>query len=302
MANGNETRTMPRWSAGIGTKYDTQARKELAMGNVNPRLPWEGNRAYTASEYYAVLDRMKELSPELAAYQEAIGGREEAMGAYQSKYRQLRARIGELSELKRSYFYRDIDWVTRWLMDDEIKRLQTQLAGIEPPAGLEAPAIGPVFGEEYMGEIYERGAGPEVKYAPMVTAIPREPYGPMVTAIPREEERVTYGAPGRLPIPSWLGEFLETSMGPAGEAGRARGAYALRPMGAQAELGTEKLGKMAGYLGWGKAGAPLKFEESYLQALEQLPGWWEEYTALSEKLFPKAVSMPKPTWRATYQR
>lgn len=355
---GEKGLTAPRWSAGIGVKgtdiYDAQARKELAAGNITPGLGISEGRAYTASQYYAVLNRMKELNPELAAYHEAMVAEGKTVKPSGDRIARLKARVGELRELKSSYFYRDIDWVTKWLIDEEIKRLQIQARPVETgeEKPLERPTVGAVpettaMGE-YMGEIYEPAAvtPPTVSdllapYAEEIRAMgeraveergaerwwpetapsreipweaggytgelygvgqgPRGAISPIEgVAYPREG--VTYGAPTRLPIPSWLGEFLETSMGPAGEAGMARGAYALRPMGAQAELGTEKLGKMAGYLGWGKAGAPLKFGEEYVRALEQIPGWWEEYTALSEKLFPKAVQMPKPSWRATYQR
>ena len=116
-----------------------------------------------------------------------------------------------------------------------------------------------------------------------------------------------------VPIPDWMREYLEPSISglerrPKGIAEpkeeipwAERQAFALRPLGAQTELAAPELGMMAGYLGWGKAGAPLEFGEEYVRGMENLPLWWREYLAQSQKLFPRAARLPKPTWRTATQ-
>jgi len=288
-----------------------QARKELSAGNTAPRLTRGDGYAYTISQQGLVQNWMDKLNPSLAAYREASIGRTKAVGAFQDKLAQLGAQIGELKELKKSYFYGNADWITRWLIDNNIRKLSVQMQGLNPPEMLPAPGTPSTAYElksEPGGESIWIGGTPQMMPAPQ-----------RVRGTP--EERVGYEAPTSLPIPDWLRGYLESSMGPAGVGGqvrgagaassaygganggdlRSRGAYTMRPLGAQEELSTEKLGQMTGYLGWGKAGAPLEFSEGYLRQMENLPDWWQEYVKQSQKLFPATVSMPKPQWRAMAQ-
>lgn len=101
------------------------------------------------------------------------------------------------------------------------------------------------------------------------------------------------------PIPDWMKAYLEYSMA-AGEKGKERGAFELRPLGAQAEPSLEELGEMKGYQTWTKAGAPLSFKE-YAEATESMEDWWEEYQRLSESLFPARVGAKTPRWYPSRQ-
>lgn len=127
------------------------------------------------------------------------------------------------------------------------------------------------------------------------------------------------------PVPDWLMEYLETSM-PAKAAeymtgfpqatseGRRKKQFAggeplgreLRPLGAQAELTPEQLGLMAGYQAWGKAGSPVKSgdEQGFAGMIAQMSDWqryMQNYTTLSEKLFPKQTNL-RTGWATATQR
>ncbi|HUV45575.1 MAG TPA: hypothetical protein VMW45_00705 [Dehalococcoidia bacterium] len=108
-------------------------------------------------------------------------------------------------------------------------------------------------------------------------------------------EQDASGSKTEAPIPDWMQPYIESSM-----QYTKGGAGQLKPIGAQAELGTEQLGKMTGYLGWGKAGAPKYFSKDYVNKLQNLPSWYAELSKISEKLTP--VSNKKQAkWRPTFQ-
>ena len=93
------------------------------------------------------------------------------------------------------------------------------------------------------------------------------------------------------PVPEWMRAYLESSM----QTGKEGVAYGLRPLGAQTDLSPERMGEMAGYLTWGKAGAPLSYED-YVKAAENMESWWEEYSKLSQSLFPTEVGTQRIRW------
>ena len=97
------------------------------------------------------------------------------------------------------------------------------------------------------------------------------------------------------PMPDWMKPLTESSM----QYGKSS-AEQLRPLGAQADMTTQKLEQMQGYLGWGQAGAPKYFSQDYVNQLQNLPGWWNEYVTQSKKLHP--VSRKRTaTWRPSTQ-
>jgi len=114
------------------------------------------------------------------------------------------------------------------------------------------------------------------------------------------------------PMPSWLGEYLESSIPykkeDVTEQAKQRRSFnqeeltpSLRPLGAQAELNPEQMGLMAGYQAWGKAGAPSRYSEQALLEMSQWERWWEPYVSLSKKLFPKQTALGT-RWMTARQR
>jgi len=209
----------------------------------------------------------------------------------------------------REQFTGDIDWITRWLIDQEIKSLQNQKSSCNSTAAIAAynlenlheyalgsPTMSPEEEEAYMGkyEMWERA----LDGGPSEETFPDETF-PELNRPPTEG----------LPLPEWLQEYLEPSM-PAGVEGARKQAYALRPLGAQADLSLEQMGQMAGYLGWTKAGAPTRWSqwlgpgpeksyagERYLEKREKFLPWWQEYQRKAQAMFPSEARMPKITWR-----
>ena len=98
------------------------------------------------------------------------------------------------------------------------------------------------------------------------------------------EPRSEWGEHKAPPVPEWMREYTETSM-PRGAA------FELRPLGAQAQLGSEELGSMAGYLGWTRAGAPTEYSPEAIEKMADWERWWEEYKRQSMKLFPRRVTL-----------
>lgn len=117
--------------------------------------------------------------------------------------------------------------------------------------------------------------------------------------------RTTKFEPEPPPIPDWMREYMEPSM-PAGEPSRFRDilgrgrekAVELRPMGAQAELTPERMGQMAGYQAWGKAGSPTGVGS--IAEMADWRRWWEPYVSLSKSLFPQKTKLG--TRRATAEQ
>jgi len=92
------------------------------------------------------------------------------------------------------------------------------------------------------------------------------------------------------PIPEWMEQYFARE-----------GEEPFIPLGAQTELTTSQLQQMAGYMGWAKAGKPETYSKGYVQELQNLGSWWEEYRRKSMKGQPSAAPVPKATWRATSQ-
>ena len=118
----------------------------------------------------------------------------------------------------------------------------------------------------------------------------------------------TYTPP---PVPNWMQKYIV----PAGEVTewkspgtKRRGfptpkkaVYQLTPLSAQEELTSTQQAQLAGYMAWQKAGAPTAFSESAVRRMAEWPRWWEEYTRLSESLFPKQAQRTT-RWRTAEQK
>ena len=125
--------------------------------------------------------------------------------------------------------------------------------------------------------------------------------------------------PSGLPIPDWMNEFIigettfasekkgqearerkeETGMPTLSPGGVTGG---LRPVGAQAELTTEHLKQLSGFLGWYKGGRPSRYGGGYAGRLRGgWADWWNEYVKLSESLFPSRYA-PNTFWKPAKQR
>ena len=131
--------------------------------------------------------------------------------------------------------------------------------------------------------------------------------------------------PSGLPIPDWMNEFIigETTFAPEKRRGMSEDVYraktrgeetgmptlspggvtgGLRPIGAQAELTTEQLKQLSGFLGWYKGGRPSRYGGGYAGRLGEGWGdWWNEYVKLSESLFPSKYA-PNTFWKPAKQR
>jgi len=233
-----------------------------------------------------------DLSGKIRGYgtiMERLGGR---MG-------ELRAQIADYQEIRRGFQGPESIYI-RWMLDNKIKQLQAKLAtqSDQSSAAWARQELYMAAGERLAGEAAQRE---EIESRAWASAL--EPGQERTYPVPGGKERQARieRARGVLgeprgdgyepeppPIPDWMREYLETSMPLPGGMGSA---YAMRPMGAQAEIPSERLGQMGGYLGWTKAGAPTEFSEEAITSMQNWPKWWGEYTALSEKLFPTKAKL-----------
>jgi hypothetical protein len=111
-------------------------------------------------------------------------------------------------------------------------------------------------------------------------------------------------------LPSWLQPYLESSVPlertNVTESESRKSKYAkpsttasLRPLSAQAELSPEQQDFMSSYLAWGKAGSPRTFTKG-APMMSNWQNWWDEYTTLSQSLFPSAGKR-KASWATARQ-
>lgn len=195
----------------------------------------------------------------------------------------LLAEMGDWASLRRM-LTRPVDKIAQWLAGLEMDRVREKLHRVKEQADISRYKRQLAEGEAKYGE-YGAPWGERVTGGPGVRlARAREEAGRGT----RREPETAY------PIPDWMQAYLEYSM-PAGKKGEERGAFALRPLGAQAEPSLEQLGEMASYHTWERAGAPLRYKE-YAEAAEMGESWFEEYLRLSRELFPKEVGMRQPRW------
>lgn len=187
----------------------------------------------------------------------------------------LLAEMGDWASLRRM-LTRPIDKIAQWLAGLEMERVRDTLRRVKYQADIS----------RYKRQIAE--GKPE--YAERLARVREEARGG--AGLTRELE-TTY------PIPDWMQEYLEYSM-PAGKKGEERGAFALRPLGAQAEPSLEQLGEMKGYHTWEKAGAPLRYRE-YAEAAEMGESWWEEWIRKARALEPTRVGAKTPRWFPSHQ-
>ena len=192
----------------------------------------------------------------------------------------------------RNMFQGPGDWISLWLLDRRIDTLSSSYSS-------DAHASSEMYREIQALEKGEAWPGESAPGEPEVVIEPK--------------------MSDKLPIPDWLADYLERSSpvsqegdrklrrgemrtkgftggreGFADWAAQGKGSFALKPMGAQGEMGPEQQAQMRGYLGWTKAGSPTSLGqqgfEQYLKKLEQLPGWWNEYMTRSKELFPSKVT------------
>lgn len=199
----------------------------------------------------------------------------------------LRAEISDWAALRES-LSRPVDRIAHWLAGLEMDRVREELRRVKEQADISRYKRELAEGEYEFGE-WGAPAGERVTGGPGVRLARAREKAKGGAGLTRELETA-------YPIPDWLQAFLEHSM-PVGEDGEA---FEMRPLGAQAEVSPERLGEMAGYLGWGKMGAPLRYKP-YAEAAERIPEWFEEYTRISEKLFPKEVGTRRARWFPSHQ-
>jgi hypothetical protein len=108
-------------------------------------------------------------------------------------------------------------------------------------------------------------------------------------------------------IPSWAQPFIQTKTVPIELRGRVRRGTpttkevkTLKPLGAQTELSPEKMGWLAGFQAWQKAGTPTRYSDTALRQMSDWERWWSPYTTLSQSLFPK-TKQQTPRWATATQ-
>ena len=124
----------------------------------------------------------------------------------------------------------------------------------------------------------------------------------------RQELLMRKGLPGREVMPLPGGEYTTDIEARGGISrgdiayrnflGQRGGAFAMRPLGAQAELTPERMSSLMSYLGWTKARAPRDIY-TYLKRMAELPKWWSQYQQKAQKLFPTAGLPIEPEWLST---
>jgi len=221
--------------------------------------------------------------------------------------RDLNAQLEDLREIRKSFLGPGATYI-RWMIDNNIRVVEAKIArSIDESSEAWAKQELNIAASERLGA----GAAQRAEIESRGWASALEPGQTRIGTYPvpggKERQARVERARGVLaepregvyeaeppPMPDWLWEYLETSMPLGG------GAYAMRPLGAQAEIPSERLAHMGGYLGWAKAGTPTRFSEEALSRMARIPAWWEEYTRLSEKLFPKRVSL-RARWYPEHQ-
>ena len=211
----------------------------------------------------------------------------------QEKRQDLKGQIADYENLKKQFWGPEAAYI-RWLIDNKITDLQNRLSqSMDTSSELwaqqelamvnaERAAIPPTYGLPY--DIFVEEIQPEIPGSE-AERVAREERARGVLAEPKSE----WGEHKAPPVPEWMREYMETSM-PRGVG------LELRPLGAQAQLGPEELGNMAGYLGWIRAGAPTQYSPEAIQKMSDWEKWWEEYKRQSMKLFPQRVTLGAPRW------
>jgi len=228
---------------------------------------------------------------------------------------EISSKISAYTELKNQFTGPESTYI-RWLIDSEITKLNNQYfrrwAGVGQTRrrGAKELAIAEAA-EQVTGATANIGGHLAVDEASLMEAAQayQAAQGAGIRKSGFEAEQVT-----PLPIPEWMQPYLEPSINIAGELapeleGQETGGYgaALRPLGAQAELSQEQLAQMAGYMAWGKAGAPTSLPsdvnklQSMIANLSDYQKWWDEYVRLSESLFPKQTKL-STSWGVAKQR
>lgn len=260
------------------------ARRIIERGMTKPGSYW------LAPEYATIQREIDEMMPVL----QEIYDREGAMAKNRKAMDRIRAEMESLETIKGSFAGGGIDEINRWLIDNNITKLQHEASRINAKQDRLISETETIREKIKSWDIAGLGGG-------------WQGWGF------EEKERGVgkYEAPTKLPIPDWMQQYLEPSISgleerPEGTEGEEipwaeRQAYAIRPLGAQAEVSTPELEMLFGRLGWGKAGAPMYFGEEYVEALKNLPGWIGEETEKWTSLFPSAERKAKPTWRTATQ-
>lgn len=210
-----------------------------------------------------------------------------------SEYQQ---QIDSLLELRNDYAG-EIDWITRWLIDQQVKSLKQQKSQCNSTGATAAYEL-EKLSQSIEGRMDMSQAEEEAymgKWNMWQGALEGgQSAGP--------------NPPTELPLPEWLNQYLESSQ-PQGVEGAKKGAFALKPLGAQADIPLEQLQQMAGYLGWTKAGAPIRWNqrvepgvkgmsagESYLTQIQNRPDWWQAFQSKYESMWPRMSKLPKTNW------
>ena len=218
----------------------------------------------------------------------------------QEKREDLKGQIADYENLKKQFLGPEATYI-RWLIDNKIIDLKNRLfrsmdksSELWAKQELYLAARDRQAAEaEIQRQISEREwasalePGQERTYMPP-GGLERQRQIEQARAVLAEPKSEWLG-PGAPPVPRWMREYMEPSM-PRGVG------FELRPLGAQAQLGPEELGHMAGYLGWTRAGAPTRYSPEAIQKMADWEKWWEEYKRQSMKLFPQRVTLGAPRW------
>ena len=188
-----------------------------------------------------------------------------------------------------------------------------------------------MYGERYV-QLQEEAAGRklteeeknDIRYEPLRPPSQSPEFWARVLKEAKGQTTPSRARPSGLPIPDWMNEFIigETTFAPEKRRGMSEDVYraktrgeeagmptlspggvtgGLRPLAAQAELTTEQLKQLSGFLGWYKGGRPSQYSGAYAGRLGGgWADWWNEYVKLSESLFPSKYA-PNTFWKPAKQ-
>ena len=242
-----------------------------------PVAPYEPSPGYTPKEYRTLRGRPQApkattpssqpswLDYQLEGYGAAEAGMKDVADSIQVEIDDLQSILGT--------FTGSGDWITRWMIGNSIKELEERKYTFTQ--GMQT-----YYAQGEQAKIIAETAEPG--WVPQETLEGwKRDWGRMEGVKETAEMGIEGTKPTGPPVPDWMKPYQESSM-----QYTKGGAEQLRPIGAQADLSTQQLEKMGGYLGWGQAGAPKYFSKEYVTQLQNLPGWWNELIKQSEELHP----------------
>lgn len=282
------------------SRYDWASYKEA-----NPEVFQPGYSWYTDPKYG--------LSPELqSAWRAASGPMTPSSYGWPEE-----AEIAGLTELLKQFAGGTSTFI-RWLINKKVSTLSQQLAdkrragwdiykvrqrqqGQLEQGEIESGIIRPKEEGWERQFVNEEGVEEWADYDKYGEGIIGQERVERFGATPRSAGRPEYAG---APVPGWMRPYLDPSVSGvpavAPQSMRKRGLPAvpqsaeqgmLRPLGAQAKATPEQMEEMAGYLGWHKAGSPTQYSESALMAMADWQRHFEEYTRLSQSLFPTRAKL-----------